>query len=100
MGIQTVIARDINEPAIPTVVLNLTLASIMVSVTRRAMGRTQGGRSSKTGLQLMALLAYGLGATATAASLLIHGIATDVLPLGAVLCVLALYQYKARHEQG
>ena len=98
MGIQAIVARDINEPGITTVVLNLTLTSIMIALTRWVTERDLDHLPRRNKVQIAVVLGYAAGAAAAACGLLIKAADIDLLPFGAVLITLGLYQYRCRRE--
>jgi uncharacterized membrane protein YoaK (UPF0700 family) len=92
MGIQAVIARDIHESGITTVVLNITLTSIVIGLTQWACRREVDHVPGRNKLQMLVVLAYAIGAAGAAVGLRTHAVDSDILPLAAVLITLVLYQ--------
>jgi uncharacterized membrane protein YoaK (UPF0700 family) len=63
MGVQGVVAKSINFPGINTIVFTSTLVTIVMSLTNRLTGPSEGNiMHSETKGQIGVFLAYGLGA--------------------------------------
>lgn len=90
MGIQAVTARHIHEKGITTVVLNITITSLIVALTKGATGRGERPVTRHNGLQAIVLAGYAVGAGVSAGALFEHWFAGDLLPLAGVLITLAL----------
>lgn len=91
MGVQSIVARDLREPSVSTVVLNPTLTSLFAGITRRARGIIPS-LPKPNRLHMLVLLAYGIGGIATAFAVMDQQHWVNVLPLAGVLAVLALLQ--------
>jgi uncharacterized membrane protein YoaK (UPF0700 family) len=98
MGMQSIVARDLHEPGVSTVVLNPTVTSLGVAVTEVLLRRKRilPGRNM---LHIAVLVAYGGGALLTALGLAGHIAAMDLLPLGAVAAVFLVFNYLCLREQ-
>jgi len=89
MGVQSIVARDLREPGISTVVLNPTMTSLGVALTKLSLGR-EPKLPRQNRLQIFVLLSYAAGATITALGIALHIHLTDLLPLIIAMLVLAL----------
>lgn len=95
MGVQSIVARDLSEPGISTVVLNPTMTSLGLALARFILGRTRPlPRPNR--LQLLVLVAYAAGALTAALGVKAHLLETSLLPLLTVLAVLALTEFECR----
>jgi uncharacterized membrane protein YoaK (UPF0700 family) len=97
MGIQAIAARASNSSGINTVVFTTNLVSILVPATR-ALARLPpaGTLPARTGPQVHAFIAYGVGA-ALGAFLVYHWPESVVwIPVAAVLLASGLFQRAAR----
>jgi uncharacterized membrane protein YoaK (UPF0700 family) len=93
MGVQSIVARDLSEPGISTVVLNPTMTSLAAACANLCLGRTPTlPRPNR--LQIAVLAAYATGALLTAYGLK-HSLSVAFIPLAAALSVLALAQAAA-----
>ena len=98
MGIQGVAARHINAPGINTIVFTSTLVSIVTSVTRHFVSRSESPTAQfATGRQIAIFLAYGTGAALAGFLVLRHFQLFPWIPVAAV--VLALGCYRVAHKQ-
>jgi uncharacterized membrane protein YoaK (UPF0700 family) len=89
MGIQSIVARDLAEPGISTVVLNPTMTSLGVALTKWALGRERRlPRPNR--LQAIVILTYAAGAALAATALAFHVFDTVTFPFIIVLAVLVL----------
>lgn len=95
MGIQAVAARQTHEKGITTVVLNITITSIIVALTKGTTGRGHHPMTRHTALQLTVLASYATGAALTAGALTEHWFPGDLLPLAGILATLTLYFRKS-----
>lgn len=94
MGVQIVAARQVNLPAIPTVVFTSTLASMIMLAVDALLRRRP---TPAAALQQSAVFAAYLAGVVLAGWLSARHLAILVLlPLGAVLCALALQLGPAR----
>ncbi len=92
MGVQSIIARDLQAPGITTVVLNVTMTSVAVAIIRLLLGRDSHFRWANW-LQIFALLGYAVGALLTVLGVYHHLNAIGLLPFGAALAVLSLHYF-------
>jgi uncharacterized membrane protein YoaK (UPF0700 family) len=98
MGVQSIVARDLSEPGISTVVLNPTMTSLGVALTKRMMGRERRlPRPNR--LQAVVIATYAAGAAITAAALASHIFDTVTFPFVIVLTVLLLTQIECRKQK-
>ncbi|MGO8920012.1 MAG: YoaK family protein [Stellaceae bacterium] len=88
MGVQIVAARRVNLPGIPTVVFTSTLASMVMMATDAVIRRRPLPVDAVRQSVLLAI--YLAGAMLAGALALRHRGILVMLPLGAVLCALAL----------
>jgi uncharacterized membrane protein YoaK (UPF0700 family) len=98
MGVQSLVARDLQEPGISTVVLNPTMTSVGVAVAKLVL-RREAALLRENKLQLLVLAAYAGGALVTALGLLRHIEEMILLPLGAAGSVLLLFHYLCLQDQ-
>lgn len=98
MGIQGVAARHINSPGINTIVFTSTLISIITSVSRHLVYRSESPTARfATQRQVAIFLAYGIGA-GLAGLLVWHNLGLlPWIPVAAV--ILALGCYEVAYEQ-
>lgn len=97
MGVQSIVARDLSEPGISTVVLNPTMTSLSVACTNLFLGRvTRLPRPNR--LQAFVLAAYAAGALLAAFGISKDPSVVAYLPLAAALSVLALTQAECAAE--
>jgi uncharacterized membrane protein YoaK (UPF0700 family) len=95
MGVQSIVARDLAEPGISTVVLNPTMTSLGVALTKWLMGRERRlPRPNR--LQAVVIATYAGGAAITAAALALHIFDTVMLPFLIVFAVLVLTSVECR----
>ncbi len=91
MGVQSIVAQDLAEPGISTVVLNPTMTSLSTACMNVLRGRVPKlPRPNR--LQAIVLVAYAVGALWTAFGISGDPHAVAYLPLAAGLSVLALTQ--------
>ncbi|MDE1895518.1 MAG: DUF1275 domain-containing protein [Rhodospirillales bacterium] len=83
MGVQSIVARDLHESGVSTVVLNPTMTRFGMTLTDVALGRVRS-LPGESRLQALVMLAYAGGATVTAFGVLDHSGITSLLPLAAV----------------
>jgi uncharacterized membrane protein YoaK (UPF0700 family) len=95
MGVQSIVARDLAEPGISTVVLNPTMTSLGVALTKWLMGRERRlPRPNR--LQAVVIATYAGGAAITAGALALHIFDTVMLPFLIVFAVLMLTSVECR----
>lgn len=99
MGIQSIVALDLNEPGVSTVVLNPTMTSLGLALTKRLIGR-EATLPPPNRLQIAVLFTYAVGAVATAFAVRYHIAAVNALPLLAACGVLAMYHQHCRKLKG
>ncbi len=97
MGMQSIVARDLREPGISTVVLNPTMTSLGIAAAR-VLRRRKLVLPQRNRLQIGAVLAYAGGAAITALGLTAHLAEMTLLPLGAAGSVLLLLHYGCRRS--
>lgn len=91
MGLQSIVARDLSEPGISTVVLNPTMTSLGVAATKVFL-RRNAKLPRPNRLQILVLFTYAIGALLTAIGVSAHVVETNFLPFAAALVVLGLTQ--------
>ncbi|GBR75233.1 YoaK family protein [Acidiphilium acidophilum] len=91
MGIQAVAARDIHERGIITVVLNITITSVVIALTRRLTNRGLAHLPAHNRLQGIVILGYAAGALASAGAFVSGFASPGLLPLAAVLLTLIMF---------
>jgi uncharacterized membrane protein YoaK (UPF0700 family) len=91
MGVQSIVARDLQEPGISTVVLNPTMTSLGVALTKVLL-RRERKLPAPNRLQILVLLSYATGALIAAAGITVHITIIPLLPLAAAGGVWLLYQ--------
>lgn len=96
MGIQAVTARDIHERGIITVVLNITITSVVVALTRRLTHRGLDRLPWHNRLQAIVIVGYALGAAGSGVALVSGVVSPAVLPFAAVLVTLGLFTLSPR----
>jgi len=95
MGLQSIVAQDLSEPGISTVVLNPTMTSLGMALTKRMIGQERKlPRDNR--LQIFVLIAYAAGALMTAVVIARHVTEVNWVPLVGVAVVLGLYQKVSR----
>jgi uncharacterized membrane protein YoaK (UPF0700 family) len=95
MGIQSIIALDLSEPGVSTVVLNPTMTSLGVALTKRLAGR-EPALPGPNRVQIAVLAAYAVGAVLTAFAVRANIHAANALPLLAVAGVLVMFHQHCR----
>ena len=95
MGIQTVVARRINAPGIPTVVFTTTLTNIVMAATDAVARRAPLSFDSKRQIGIFAVYLAGATLAGVLASRQLSVLA--VLPLVAVLSAIAI-EFRSRAE--
>jgi uncharacterized membrane protein YoaK (UPF0700 family) len=95
MGVQSIVARDLAEPGISTVVLNPTMTSLGVAATKLFLGR-EPTLPRPNRLQILVLFSYAAAALLAAFGVSAHLFETNLLPLAAAAVVLALTQIECR----
>jgi len=91
MGVQSIVAQDLAEPGISTVVLNPTMTSLSTACMNVLRGR-EPTLPRPNRLQVIVLFAYAAGAIMSALGVSKDPHAVACLPLAAALSVLALTQ--------
>jgi uncharacterized membrane protein YoaK (UPF0700 family) len=105
MGVQSIVAQDLSEPGISTVVLNPTMTSLSTACMNVLRGR-EPKLPRPNRLQAFVLVAYAFGALLAAFGIPMDSHAVAYLPLVAALSVLALTQVdcaldaKAKNKDG
>ncbi len=97
MGMQSIVARDLREPGISTVVLNPTMTSLGIGITQLLM-RREPALPRQDKLYIKVLVAYSAGALVAALGVAGRIEATNLLPFGAAAAVLLLFQYLCRRR--
>jgi uncharacterized membrane protein YoaK (UPF0700 family) len=97
MGVQSIVARDLGEPGISTVVLNPTMTGLGLALMRRLMGR-EVPLPRENRLQAMVIATYAAAAATTAAALVAHIADTVALPFIPVFVTLILTMIACRRE--
>jgi uncharacterized membrane protein YoaK (UPF0700 family) len=97
MGLQSIVAQDLSEPGISTVVLNPTMTSLGVAATKVFL-RREAKLPRPNRLQIVVLMTYAVGALLTAIGVSAHVVETNFLPFVAALIVLALTQAQCRSQ--
>ena len=97
MGVQSIVAQDLSEPGISTIVLNPTMTSLSVACMNVLRGR-EPKLPRPNQLQAIVLLAYAVGALMAAFCVSKDSSVVSFLPLAAALSVLALTQAECAIE--
>ncbi len=97
MGMQSIVARDLREPGISTVVLNPTMTSLGSGIMQVLLRQKQAlPRQNRRHIGV--LLAYAGGALLTALGLADPIAVMNLPPFGAAASVLLLFHYLCRRE--